>query len=1247
MVSRKLSAIIFLPLVASLFQVTTADAQMVNIDYDFAFKWYLYKGPSEDMGAACGDEPTTRLHLYDDNNTQTAAHNCVTVYNNGCGATGTGFHFNESAADPNGGSGTFGSYLHTANSATETVKMRWEYYEDDCGNRCDFGGSFLCGDDYHILNNYVWQIRGLTKHSIVANFGAGTYHLSEYHDGWAISTDWFGGEGRLQGNTDRQRTWTGSNGINDYNGINGKPWHKKAAMRVKYRWNYTGNGSAIQPCGSPTAVAWTDNYPSWSFQATAGNQYTFSINVTTTYGENMLRIIGSDGHTELMNTYNGVCGSCPTTLSFTAPSTGTYYVDVVNRANFLDIGGLGASNDEGVMDENHVPAGSLTYTLVSGSSPAVVLSTNNPEICPVDGEAVLTVQTSATAYIWYKDNVQFGNTLNTYTATEPGVYRVDITTGGGCLIPSNSVTITEIVTLPPPPVVTISRNSTGAVLLGQELNFTTAVVGAGTRTINYLWYDNTLDVADSTAGGIQYYPHPLTNTITYTFRARPGQKIAGGIGMYATSAGAGAGCYEAYETAESDTVALNTLIPSVTIVADREHFCVGNDEVVTLTANAVNAGPSPYYLWVKNGVEIPGANGPTYTTAPGELDVLLSGGNAHRFSVYVRPTRPACYSCLIDEVFDQVDDSKYIYHREAATSAFSVSSCYSYTVPSGDETYYADAVVTDTIPSDLGCDSVMTITIDILSCNVWDGSASTSWSDANNWSFNGVPNASQQVVIPSAPVNQPHVAGVQGECDDIIIEAGATLTVDPDGRLYIAGDIVNNGTFLIASDATGTGAMFNTGTSSGLGDFTMQQYLEGSGGATPNGRFYYISCPVAGVTASAFNLNAGNKLWRADETTQTYPQITDDGLTLGKGHGYVVRMGSTQTVSFTGTGFYSGDITRGGLTYTGSDINSGYHLVGNPYPSSYDIDYPSFQTIVPTSRLESTIWYRLFTDSDLMDVDSYNLASNTGTNLNGNGAVTGLIPGNQAFWVKVTDPIFNGIANVGFKNGVRTLVQSNIYKQAEETGTVRLILSNGQYADEAIVMFTPEASDDFDPFDSRKMWPSPVKPLLYTALGADTLVINGLLSTETNPLVDLGMKLPALGDYTLNANSITLQDEVWLEDRLLNSFQHLNSSPVYAFSSEEGNIGDRFALHFGALAVGVEQNGSATHVFATDGTVNVSVGEDVTTGSITILDIAGRTVQTAAISGSRTVVATDLITGIYLIRVETEKGVETHRVLLR
>jgi hypothetical protein len=47
----------------------------------------------------------------------------------------------------------------------------------------------------------------------------------------------------------------------------------------------------------------------------------------------------------------------------------------------------------------------------------------------------------------------------------------------------------------------------------------------------------------------------------------------------------------------------------------------------------------------------------------------------------------------------------------------------------------------------------------------------------------------------------------------------------------------------------------------------------------------------------------------------------------------------------------------------------------------------------------------------------------------------------------------------------------------------------------------------FDAFDSQKFWAANI-PQLYTTIGEDSLVINGLFSTETNPVVDLGVKIP-------------------------------------------------------------------------------------------------------------------------------------------
>jgi len=517
-----------------------------------------------------------------------------------------------------------------------------------------------------------------------------------------------------------------------------------------------------------------------------------------------------------------------------------------------------------------------------------------------------------------------------------------------------------------------------------------------------------------------------------------------------------------------------------------------------------------------------------------------------------------------------------------------------------------------------------------------DCPSTTVWNGAT-WS-NGAPDAQTNVVLNgNLDINAPT------EVCGLLVASGTLLTITPENSLTVNGDLVNAGTILVEADVSGIGSLITNGTIAGAGIFQAEQYLLGDGDDSPNGVFQYVSSPVVGATSATYNAAGPNKLWSADEVTQTYPAIEDNTTALNVGEGYVARVGADGSVTHSGTSFHTGDVNIEDLTRsTGPNVNNrGYNLIGNPYPSSVN------WTTATRNNVETTIWYRTHTTGGAMIAVTYNASSGEGT-YNGNYTgleATGIIPPGQAFWVRVEVGETEG--SVSFTNLMRSHgSQTSIYKQEAEEGTVRLHLSNGTLSDETIIHFTTDAEDSYDDFDSQKMWMNNL-PQLYTTVGTDSLTINGLFSIETNPVVDIGIKTPAAGDYTITASSITLTEEVWLEDRVLNTFQHLNVNPVYAFATDAGNIGDRFALHFGEMAVvGVAENGSTTHVFAADGVVNVSIGSNITNGNITILDMAGRTMQTAVISGSRTVVATDLNTGIYLVRIETAKGAETHRVML-
>jgi photosystem II stability/assembly factor-like uncharacterized protein len=529
----------------------------------------------------------------------------------------------------------------------------------------------------------------------------------------------------------------------------------------------------------------------------------------------------------------------------------------------------------------------------------------------------------------------------------------------------------------------------------------------------------------------------------------------------------------------------------------------------------------------------------------------------------------------------------------------------------------------------------------------WTGTISTDWSVAGNWNRGTVPTAADDVYITSAPVNQPHIttpAASFATCADLNISSGATLTVDAGKAFTVAGDIANEGTILVKADATGIGSFIDNGTISGSGSFQMEQYLTGAGGATPNGLFYYVSNPVVGATAASYDVASGNKLWFADEVNQNYPQINNGSIVLDPAQGYVVRMGSTGVLTLSGTSFNTDDQSASGLTRTGtSAVNRGYNLVGNPYPSTVSWDAAS------KINLETTLWYRTHQGSTML-YDTYNATSGFGTDNNGNGAVTGAIAPTQGFWVRV-----NADGNTGqldFTNAMRSHgALAGIYKIEVAEGTVRMTLSNGVNSDETILFFNSDADDDYDSFDSQKFWASLSIPQVYTAVGTDSLVINGMNSIATNPIVDLGVKLPSAGSYTLSANEITVVNEsVHLEDRMLGIFQNLTEEPNYNFTSNVGgNVRNRFALHFGMSVTGVEEGSDMnSRVYTTDqNQLNIILAENVANGSLEVVDMTGRLVNTSSINSNQTSITMNVKGGVYLIRITTDKGTDTHRVVLQ
>ncbi len=81
--------------------------------------------------------------------------------------------------------------------------------------------------------------------------------------------------------------------------------------------------------------------------------------------------------------------------------------------------------------------------------------------------------------------------------------------------------------------------------------------------------------------------------------------------------------------------------------------------------------------------------------------------------------------------------------------------------------------------------------------NYWTGTVDSDWFKAGNWGKGTIPTSTDAVVIPSTAPNQPQINAAGAVCNNLTINAGASLTMNASTAytLSVAGDWTNNGTF--------------------------------------------------------------------------------------------------------------------------------------------------------------------------------------------------------------------------------------------------------------------------------------------------------------------------------------------------------------------------------------------------------------------------------------------------------------------
>ena len=278
----------------------------------------------------------------------------------------------------------------------------------------------------------------------------------------------------------------------------------------------------------------------------------------------------------------------------------------------------------------------------------------------------------------------------------------------------------------------------------------------------------------------------------------------------------------------------------------------------------------------------------------------------------------------------------------------------------------------------------------------WDGSSSTAWETSANWSWGDRgPVAGQSVIVPNES-NDPIISSSDVSIENLEVESGATLTINPDIALTLTGNLTNDGTITLKSTASGTGKLYDNGTISGGGDIEAERYLTSA-------EYHLVSAPVSGQNVSLFS--DANAFKSYDETSPAYNGSVSGNFENGRGYSTLYNSGATKT--------FSGTVNTSNVSYGVTSTNYGWNIVGNPFPTS--IDGSTFLSN-NSGVIDGTMWLWIQNGNAYANTD-YSTYTSAGVFTGGVGGVSfgGNVEVGQGFWVKA-----NSASNVTFARSLRT-----------------------------------------------------------------------------------------------------------------------------------------------------------------------------------------------------------------------------------